>query len=329
MKNNKTTYGQAIRNGFAYLLKKHKEVFVMGQGLWSPWYVGSSMTNLDKEFGVERIIDTPVSEGACTSAAIGASLYGRRPIVVHPRMDFMVLASDSIVNHAAKWCHMFGGQASPKVTFRGIINRGGEQGAQHSQSLQSWYSHIPGLKVVMPYSVVDARDLLIASVLSDDPVVYIDDRWLYETQDEIDEPKDINLNEIKNKIILEGHDITLASCSWGTSLAMKASKELSLKGIKSEVVDLRVLNPFDSKELIQSVKKTGRLLSIDISWKSCGLSSEIITRVAESLEPKDWRSKPIRITLPDAPAPTSSVLEKNYYPSVNQVFQAALEQIKS
>ena len=118
----------------------------------SPWYVGSSMTDLEKEFGKDRVIDTPVSEWGVTSAAVGASLYGKKPIVVHPRMDFMIFATDSLVNQAAKWSHMLGGQANPSVTVRGIINRGGEQGAQHSQSLQSWFAHIPGLRVDACYS---------------------------------------------------------------------------------------------------------------------------------------------------------------------------------
>ena len=130
------TYGDALRQGFHYLLKNHGEVVILGQGLWSPWYVGNTLKNLDKEFGRERVIDSPVSEAACSSAGIGASLAGMRPIIVHPRMDFMLYAMDAIVNQAAKWSHMFGGNAHCGVTFRGIINRGGEQGAQHSQALQ-------------------------------------------------------------------------------------------------------------------------------------------------------------------------------------------------
>ena len=169
----KYNYGTALLAGFEYLLEKYPEVFVIGQGLWSPWYVGNSMTDLDKKFGVERIIDTPVSESACTGAAVGASLAGMKPIVVHPRMDFMVYAMDAIVNQAAKWSHMLGGQAHPGVTIRSIINRGGEQGAQHSQALHAWFAHVPGLRVVMPSTVSDARDLLIASVLSPDPVIFI------------------------------------------------------------------------------------------------------------------------------------------------------------
>ena len=178
----KLSYSTAIRSAFEYLLSNYSDVFVIGQGLWSPWYVGETMTDLDKKFGIERIIDTPVSEAATTGLAVGASLCGSFPIVVHPRIDFMLYAMDPIVNQAAKWSSMFGGQSSPSVTIRAIINRGGEQGAQHSQSLHAWLAHIPGLRVVMPYSVEDARDMLIASTLSSDPVVYIDDRWLYENE---------------------------------------------------------------------------------------------------------------------------------------------------
>ena len=135
---------------FAQMLASDPRVFVIGQGLWSPWYVGASMTDLDKEFGRDRIIDSPVSENATTGAAIGAALAGMRPVVVHPRMDFMVLAADQIVNEAANWTYMFGGKANVPLVIRPIINRGGEQGAQHSQALQAWFMHVPGIKVVMP-----------------------------------------------------------------------------------------------------------------------------------------------------------------------------------
>src|SRR5205809_1703437 len=178
------SYGEAIREGFAYLLGNYPEVFVIGQGLWSPWYVGNSMTDLDVEFGRERVIDSPVSEMACTGAAVGAAIAGRRPIVVHPRMDFMILATDQIVTQAAKWSSMFAGKVSVPVVIRGIINRGGEQGAQHSQALHAWFAHVPGLRVVMPATATDARDLLIAATLCDDPVLYLDDRWLYDWADE-------------------------------------------------------------------------------------------------------------------------------------------------
>lgn len=322
-------YGRAIRAGFAYLLEHHPETFVIGQGLWSPWYVGSSMTALEKEFGKDRVIDTPVSEWATTSSAVGASLYGKKPIVVHPRMDFMIFATDSLVNQAAKWSHMLGGQAHPGLTVRGIINRGGEQGAQHSQSLQSWYAHVPGLRVVMPYTTADARDLLIAATLCPDPVLYIDDRWLYEQKADLQPARDLDLRDIGNQILREGSDVTLAGCSWGTHLAMEAAEVLEAEGISAEVIDLRILNPFDAVPLITSVEKTGRLVAVDASWATCGVAGEAIARVAEAVSPTTWKAAPMRITLPDAPAPSSSALEAIYYPKVEAVVNAARAGINS
>jgi pyruvate dehydrogenase E1 component beta subunit len=327
MKNH--NYGTAILSAFEYLLDKYPEVFVIGQGLWSPWYVGNSMTDLEKKYGVERIIDTPVSESACTGAAIGASLAGMKPIVVHPRMDFMLYAMDSIVNQAAKWSQMVGGQANPSVTIRAIINRGGEQGAQHSQALHSWFAHVPGLRVVMPSTVVDARDLLIASVLSKDPVVYIDDRWLYEQTDTLGPINELDLRTVGPKVLRNGSDITIVASGYSTFLALKAGDLLSMDGINAEIVDLRVLNPFNPEEIICSVKKTGRLLVVDGGWRTCGMSSEVIASVAERIDPNTLIKAPVRITLPDAPAPTSRVLEKIYYPDISCVYESAKKIVNS
>lgn len=323
MKIESHNYGTAILAAFEYLLEKYPEVFVIGQGLWSPWYVGNSMTDLDKRFGTKRIIDTPVSESACTGAAVGASLAGMKPIVVHPRMDFMLYAMDAIVNQAAKWSHMVGGQAHPGVTIRGIINRGGEQGAQHSQALHSWFAHIPGLRVVMPSTVADARDLLIAAVLSPDPVVYIDDRWLYDQTDELGPIVEIDLAHEGPRVLAEGSDITVVGASYATYLATQARVELAAAGYSAEVIDLRVLNPFKPEIIRRSVEKTGRLLVVDGGWRTCGLSAEVIAAVVEGLPSQALIRAPVRVTLPDAPAPTSRNLESLYYPDVSRVVSAA------
>ncbi len=309
----KHNYGTAILAGFEYLLEKYPEVFVIGQGLWSPWYVGNSMTDLDKKFGVERIIDTPVSESACTGAAVGASLAGMKPIVVHPRMDFMIYAMDAVVNQAAKWSHMLGGQAHPGVTIRSIINRGGEQGAQHSQALHAWFAHIPGLRVVMPSTVSDARDLLIASVLCPDPVMFIDDRWLYDQEDELLPVKEISLIEQKPLISEAGTDITIVSSGHTSLLSRKAGTILKNLNISAEIIDIRVLNPFYVSDIVSSVEKTKNLLVVDSGTLSAGFSAEIIAKVVERLPIGILESRPVRLALPDAPAPTSRVLEKDYY----------------
>jgi pyruvate dehydrogenase E1 component beta subunit len=282
------------------------------------------MTDLDKKFGKHRIIDTPVSELACTGAAVGASLCGMRPVVVHPRIDFMLYAVDAVVNQAAKWSHMFGGQAHPAVTIRAIVNRGGEQGAQHSQSLHSWFAHIPGLRVVMPATVADARDLLIAAVLCDDPVMYIDDRWLYDQNDLLPPVHKLDLASEGPRCIAPGKDITLVGSSHATRIALDARARLEQSGISAEVVDLRVLNPLCDEAIVESVTKTGRVLAIDGSWRTCGMSAEVLAVVAEKVPPPKLRQPPARITLPDAPAPTSRVLEKVYYPTAEVVTARAL-----
>jgi pyruvate/2-oxoglutarate/acetoin dehydrogenase E1 component len=315
-------YVEAIRQGFIHLLRTYPNVFAIGQGLWSPWYVGQSMRDLEKEFGKHRILDTPVSENACTGAAIGAALFGYRPIVIHPRMDFMVLATDTIINQAAKWHHMLGGQASPAVTIRGIINRGGEQGAQHSQALHSWYAHVPGLRVVMPATVKDARDLLISAVLSDAPVIYIDDRWLYDREDDIPAIEERPLAAEGPRVLREGRDVTLVGAGYSTYLCEQAADRLAAERISAEVVDLRVVNPLKREPIAHSVAKTGRLLVVDGGWRNAGMASEVIATVAERVDPAKLKNKPVRLCLPDAPAPASGPLERIYYTTLDDVIGA-------
>jgi len=328
MQTQKHNYGNAILAAFEYLLENYPEVFVIGQGLWSPWYVGNSMTDLNKKFGIDRIIDTPVSESACTGAAVGASLAGMKPIVVHPRMDFMIYAMDSIVNQAAKWSHMFGGQAHPGLTIRSIINRGGEQGAQHSQALHAWFAHVPGLRVVMPSTVADARDLLIASVLCDDPVMYIDDRWLYDQEDELPPIVEIDLKSQRPNISIVGSDITIVASGHSSFLARESSLQLKKDNISAEVIDIRVLNPLFIEDIVKSVNKTRNLLVVDSGNLSSGFSAEIIAKVVENIPSDCLESPPVRIALPDAPAPTSRFLEKSYYTTTNDIVLAVKKILK-
>lgn len=318
-----TSYGVAIREAFEYLLTSHPKVFTIGQGLWSPWYVGNSMTDLDHKFGRARVIDTPVSELGTTGAALGAALCGYRPIVIHPRIDFMLLAVDQIVTQAAKWRSMFGGGVDVPLTIRGIVNRGGEQGAQHSQSLQSWFAHIPGLRVVMPATARDARDLLIASVLSDDPVLYIDDRWLYDETDDLPPPGRVSLHGQGPRVVRQGTDITLVGCGWTTKLCKDAATTLESEGISAEVIDLRILNPLDPSAVIESAAKTNRLLAVDGDWKTCGLAGELIASVAEARTDSQPRLRAARLTHPEAPAPTSKALEQAFYFTSSSVVDRA------
>ena len=314
------TYAKAIREAHAQLLADDDRVFVIGQGLWSPWYVGGTMTDLEQEFGCERLIDSPVSENATTGAAVGAALAGMRPIVVHPRMDFMTLAIDPIIDQAANWSHMFGGQCGVPVVIRPIINRGGEQGAQHSQALQAFFLHVPGIKVVMPATPEDAKGMLIAAVYDGNPVMYIDDRWLYDDTGPVPEQK-YHTPIGKAAVRHVGSDVTIVASSYMVSLSMKAAELLQEDGISAEIIDLRTIKPWDKATVCESVAKTGRLVIADGTWATGGVSSEIMAVVATRMF-NTLKTPPVRVCLPDAPAPTSISLEKAYYPNAGTIATA-------
>lgn len=314
------TYVQAIREAHAQLLESDPSVFIFGQGLWSPWYAGASLQNMEKDYGRDRVLDSPVSENATTGAAIGAAIAGMRPIVFHPRMDFMLLAVDPIVNQAANWSYMFNGRINVPVVIRAVINRGGEQGAQHSQALQSMFMHIPGLKVVMPSTAYDAKGLLMAASQDGNPVMYIDDRWLYdEVGDVPEEPYTVPIG--KAAVQREGTEVTVVATSYMSRLARKAALELEQRGIDIEVIDLRSISPLDKETILASVAKTGRLVTADGGWLTGGVGAEIAALVAS--EAFDHLKAPIgRVALPDAPAPTSKSLEEAYYPTSENIIHA-------
>lgn len=304
-------YAEAIREGLHQKLKQDPRVFVLGQGVSNPWYVGTTMLGLDKEFGPDRIIDPPVSELGMNGVVIGAALAGMRPVVVHPRMDFLLMGFEQIVNEAANWCYMFGGQVQVPLTIRAIVNRGAEQAAQHSQALQAMFMHVPGLKVVMPATPYDAKGLLIASIEDGNPVVYIDDRWLYTQKGEV--PEDLYSVPIgKGAIRRKGKDVTVVATSYMVVEAQQAAALLAEEGIDAEVIDLRSLKPWDQEMVLTSVEKTGRLVVADGAWRSCGAAAEIAAQVAEYAF-EYLKAPPIRVTLPDVPAPASPELEKKYY----------------
>lgn len=317
------SYAQAIREAHAQLLASDPRVFVIGQGLWSPWYAGTSLRDIDKEFGRERVLDSPVSENATTGAAVGAALAGMRPIVFHPRMDFMLLAVDPIVNQAANWSYMFGGQVNVPVVVRSVINRGGQQGAQHSQAMQAFFMHVPGIKVVMPSTAYDAKGLLIAAVSDGNPVMYIDDRWLYEECDEV--PEEMYTVEIgKAAVRRVGTDVTIVATSYMSVEANKAVDILSKEGVDAELIDLRSIKPWDQELVCSSVRKTGCSVVVDGAWGTCGIAAEIAATMAGRVF-DDLKAPIGRVCLPDVPAPVSPNLEKAYYPSAQEVVSAVQE----
>lgn len=318
--NRKLGYSLAINEAFHQMMATDPSVFLMGQGTKSPWYVGNTAKDLLDRFGTSRVIDTPISENAMTGAAVGAALAGMKPIVVHPRMDFMLYAFDPIINQAANWHYMNGGRLSVPVVIWGIINRGGEQAAQHSQALHAMFAHTPGLKVVMPATPYDAKGLMIAAIRDPNPVVYIDDRWLYSCEEDV--PEEIYEVEIgKGVIRKKGKDCTIVAVSYMVPEAMKAVDVLAEDGISAELVDLRTVKPLDKEIILSSVRKTGRLVVADVGWQSFGISAEVAALVAA--EVFEFLKAPIqRVALPDCPAPASSPLEKAYYPRGEDIVEA-------
>jgi pyruvate dehydrogenase E1 component beta subunit len=315
------TYSLAINEALYQMMEADPSVFLIGQGVKSPWYVGNTAKGLLEKFGPERVIDTPVSENAITGTAIGAALVGMRPVVVHPRVDFMMYAMDPIINEAANWHYMFGGKSSVPVVIWGIINRGGEQAAQHSQSIHALFAHVPGLKVVMPSTPHDAKGLMISAIKDENPVIFMDDRWLYQVEEEV--PKELYSVPIGKGIVRrEGKDVTVVAISCMVAESIKASEELQKEGISVEVIDLRSAKPLDETVLFESVRRTGRLVVADGGWKTCGMAAEVSARVSENIF--EYLKAPIsRVTLPDVPAPASRVLEKAYYPDSKTIADAA------
>jgi pyruvate/2-oxoglutarate/acetoin dehydrogenase E1 component len=315
------TYAAAIREAHAQLLARDSRVFLIGQGLWSPWYAGGSLDQLERDFGAERILDSPVSENAVTGMAVGAALAGMRPIVFHPRMDFLLLAADPIINQAANWSYLFNGRISVPLVIRAVINRGGEQGAQHSQALHSLFMHIPGLKVVMPSTPADAKGLLIAAVEDPNPVLYIDDRWLYEHSGDV--PEAMTAPPIGTAAVTRaGRDVSIIGVSWMAREALAAAELLDGEGIDAEVIDLRSLKPWDHATVLDSVRKTGAAVVADPGWRTAGASAEIAATIAEDAF-QYLRAPVARVTLPDAPAPSCRSEEQAYYPGAREIARAA------
>ncbi|MBU2563315.1 MAG: alpha-ketoacid dehydrogenase subunit beta [Actinobacteria bacterium] len=326
IKKRQLPFSLAINEALDLMMAKDKRVFVIGQGVKSPWYVGNTTRGLLKKYGEQRIIDTPVSENAITGCGVGAAIAGMRPVIVHPRVDFLMYGLDPIINQAANWNYMFGGDAPVSVVFWLIVNRGGEQGAQHSQALHALFSHIPGLKVVMPSNPYDAKGLLISAIEDNNPVVYIDDRWLYNTSCFV--PEGIYRVPIGKAVVRKkGKDITIAALSCMVKEALIAADSLRKEGISAEIIDLRSAKPLDRETIFTSVKKTGRLIVVDNGWLTCGLSAEVSALVSEKLF-KYLKSAVQRIALPDLPAPASRTLEKAYYPGATLIVKNVKQMLR-
>lgn len=314
-------FSQAINEALDLCLGADPSVYVVGLGVPDPKGVFGSTIGLAQKYGEQRVMDMPTSENAMTGIVLGSAVVGMRPVLTHQRVDFALLSLDQIVNQAAKWHYMFGGRLRAPLVIRMIVGRGWGQGPQHSQSLQAWFAHIPGLKVVMPATAHDAKGLLIASIEDDNPVVFLEHRWLYNLVDRVPEGMyRVALGEAR--VVREGADVTIVASSYMTIEALHAAELLAGRGRRAEVIDLRTISPWDEEKVLESVRKTGRLIVADTGTRTVGFSAEVVARVVESAF-EALKSPPVRIALPDCPTPTSPAIANHYYPRAIDIAAAA------
>lgn len=317
------SYAAALLEGQDICLERYPEVLLMGLGVPDPKGIFGSTLGLQEKYGAERVFDIPLSENAMTGVALGAAITGMRPIITHQRIDFALVSMEQIVNQAAKWHYMFGGTMKAPMVIRMIIGRGWGQGPQHSQSLQAWFAHVPGLKVIMPTTAADAKGLLIAAVEDDNPVICIEHRWLYGIDDDV--PEGYFSTELGTaRVLREGSDVTLVAASYMTLEALRAASKLADHGVEAEVIDLRTIRPIDTQTILKSVAKTGRLVIADTGHRAFGISAEVSALVTESAF-SNLKAAPVRIGLPDFPTPTSPALAASYYPTSVDIAVASME----
>ena len=311
------SYAQALNEAQDICLERDSSVFIIGLGVPDSKGIFGSTQGLVDKYGSKRVMDMPASENAVTGICIGAAINGLRPIMTHQRIDFSLLSLDQIINHASKWFHMYGGQKRVPMVIRMIIGRGWGQGAQHSQNLQALFAHIPGLKVIMPSTPYDVKGMLIAAVEDNDPVICIEHRWLYANEGPVPEGYyTVPINQASHVHV--GNDITIVSSSYMTIEVLRACDKLKKIGIEADVIDLRSIRPLDDAVIIESVKKTGKLLVVESAWKSCSVASEVVALLSEKCF-CDFCMAPQRLTLPDFPTPTSYALTQQYYLGVKDI----------
>ncbi|MEW6114142.1 MAG: transketolase C-terminal domain-containing protein [Thermodesulfobacteriota bacterium] len=314
---------QAIHEATRQCMEQDPAVYLVGLGAPDPKGIFGSTLDLHKTFGPQRVMDMPASENAMTGVVIGSALAGMRPILTHQRLDFALLSVEQLVNQASNWHYMFGGQKSIPLVVRMIVGRGWGQGPQHSQSLHACFSHIPGLKVVMPSSPHDAKGLLIAAVEDPNPVIFIEHRWLYNISGEVPaEPYRVELG--KARVARNGTDLTIVANSYMTLESLRAAEILQNEGVSAEVIDVRTLKPLDRETILESVRRTGRLIAVDIGWCTNGFSAEILALTAEQAF-ESLKAAPVRVALPDCPTPTSPALAEHYYPRAIHIAAQALK----
>jgi len=315
------TVRQALNEAMAEELRRDKDVFVMGEEVAEYQGAYKITQNLLQEFGPERIIDTPITEHGFAGLAVGAAFAGLKPIVEFMTWNFAMQAIDQIINSAAKQLYMSGGQVKAPMVFRGPNGVASRVGAQHSQDYSAWYSHVPGLTVIAPYSAADAKGLLKSAIRSPNPVVFLENEILYGSTGLVPKMDDFLLPIGKARIARKGADVTIVSFSMGMRYATQATEKLVAAGVDVELIDLRTLRPMDSDTVIESVKKTGRLVTVEEGWPQGGIGAELAARVFE--QAFDYLDAPVmRVTGKDVPMPYAANLEKLALPHVDDVIAA-------
>jgi pyruvate dehydrogenase E1 component beta subunit len=316
------TVREALRDAMAEEMRRDGDVFVIGEEVAEYQGAYKVTQGLLQEFGARRVIDTPITEHGFAGLGIGAALAGLKPIVEFMTFNFAMQAMDHLINSAAKTRYMSGGQVAVSIVFRGPNGPASRVGAQHSQDFTSWYSHIPGLKVVAPYTAADAKGLLKAAIRDPNPIMFLENEILYGQSFPVPKLDDYVVPIGKAKVVRAGGDVTLVAWSMGMSYALKAAEMLANDGIEAEVIDLRTLKPMDIETIIASVKKTGRLVTVEEGWRQSGVGAEIAALVVE--QAFDWLDAPVmRVTGKDVPMPYAANLEKLALPSVAEVVEAA------
>ena len=323
MPSKQITYAEAVRSALDYCLDNDPDVVLIGEGVPDPKGIFGTTAGLQEKYGEDRVLDMPLSENAMTGICIGAAINGLRPVLVHQRVDFALLSMDQIINNAAKWRYMFNGKMSVPMVIRMIVGRGWGQGPQHSQSLQSLFAHIPGLKVYMPTFADDARNMMIDAIEDDDPVIFIEHRWLHPIQETITKPVGNNSTS-GAKLVRTGDRITIAAFSYMVIEALHAARVLSEYGIEVEILDMRYVRPLDVESVIKSTEKTGNLIVAEAAVSMCGVSAEVVAAVCES-SIHLLKKPPIRITMPDHPVPTTHFLSSDCYTGAFDIIDAVVK----
>jgi pyruvate dehydrogenase E1 component beta subunit len=306
------TFAEAIRDALDTALANDLSVWVVGEGVTDPKAIFGTTAGLFEKYGRDRVVEMPVSESGMTGIALGSAVMGQRPVMVHQRVDFALYSFDQLINNAAKWHYMHGGQSAAPMVVRMLIGRGWGQGPQHAQSLEALFSHIPGLKVVMPVTPADAKGLLAGAIADGNPVVFLEHRWLHGIRGHVPAGSHVIPLSAGPRIARSGRDVTIAATSYMVLEALLAAEVLEEFGCSAEVIDVRVLRPLDDRSILDSVSRTGALVTVDTGWKTCGFGAELVARAVEQRFDRQ-RHAPRRLGSPDYPSPSSRGLIPGFY----------------